>query len=446
MRNRLEQLFRLREGEALIVFTLGFVLFLNAAAMQISSVSAVSGFLSEIGVEQILVVWIIDFSVILGMSALQSLVVDKVNRIKLSKIVLAVFLVAVAGIRLMFMAGAPDTLNYTLLYLLTDQQWLFFPAVFWVLTNDVFTMSQGKRLFPVISSFGLAGKLFGLGLSLVSPGLFRSMNILPIDILWVNVAIYAAALALLHFGLRGVVLTRPSPREIGAKHTLSEGAQFIRTVPMFRYLTLSILLLVVCDTIIEFNFLSTTDRAYGANDGFQEFYATFRIGVILVSLVAQSVLTSRLIERIQLKNAFFLLPATMLIVALGALVIPGAGSGIVAMLLTQIVRDTTNDSASKSLQSLVPEEKRGRVSMFMESYLTATGTIAGSILTGAIVLFAPRLGALNIAPVYLVVCVIAALLAVVAIVAMRRSYESSMFNWRLTRRKRASDILSHMEF
>ena len=116
---------------------------------------------------------------------------------------------------------------------------------------------------------------------------------------------------------------------------------------MFRYLTLSILLLVVCDTIIEFNFLSTTDRAYGANDGFQEFYATFRIGVILVSLVAQSVLTSRLIERIQLKNAFFLLPATMLIVALGALVIPGAGSGIVAMLLTQIVRDTTNDSSSK---------------------------------------------------------------------------------------------------
>lgn len=446
MRNRMEQLFRLREGEALIVFTLGFVLFLNAAAMQISSVSAVSGFLSEIGVEQILVVWIIDFSVILGMSALQSLVVDKVNRIKLSKIVLAVFLVAVAGIRMMFMAGAPDTLNYTLLYLLTDQQWLFFPAVFWVLTNDVFTMSQGKRLFPVISSFGLAGKLFGLGLSLVSPGLFRSMNILPIDILWVNVAIYAAALALLHFGLRGVVLTRPSPREIGAKHTLSEGAQFIRTVPMFRFLTLSILLMVVCDTIIEFNFLSTTDRAYGANDGFQEFYATFRIGVILVSLVAQSVLTSRLIERIQLKNAFFLLPATMLIVALGALVVPGAGSGIVAMLLTQIVRDTTNDSASKSLQSLVPEEKRGRVSMFMESYLTAAGTIAGSILTGAIVLFAPRLGALNIAPVYLVVCVIAALLAVVAIVAMRRSYESSMFNWRLTRRKRASDILSHMEF
>jgi ATP:ADP antiporter, AAA family len=446
MRNRLEQLFRLREGEALIVFTLGFVLFLNAAAMQISSVSAVSGFLSEIGVEQILVVWIIDFSVILGMSALQSLVVDKVNRIKLSKIVLAAFLVAVAGIRLLFVAGAPDTLNYTLLYLLTDQQWLFFPAVFWVLTNDVFTMSQGKRLFPVISSFGLAGKLFGLGLSLVSPGLFRSMNILPIDILWVNVAIYAAALALLHFGLRGVVLTRPSPREIGAKHTLSEGAQFIRTVPMFRYLTLSIVLLVVCDTIIEFNFLSTTDRAYGANDGFQEFYATFRIGVILVSLVAQSVLTSRLIERIQLKNAFFLLPVTMLIVALGALVIPGAGSGIVAMLLTQIVRDTTNDSASKSLQSLVPEEKRGRVSMFMESYLTAAGTIAGSILTGAIVLFAPRLGAFNVAPVYLVVCVIGALLAVAAIVAMRRSYESSMFNWRLTRRKRASDILSHMEF
>lgn len=446
MRNWLERIFRLREGEALLVFTLGFVLFLNAAAMQISSVSAVSGFLSEIGVAQLPLVWIADFGVILLMSAVQSLVVDRVNRIKLTKIVLAVFLVLVFGIRLLFAFGAPATLNYSLLYLLTDQQWLFFPAVFWVLTNDVFSMSQGKRLFPVIGSFGLAGKLFGLGLSWGSPSLFRSLNILPIDILWVNVAIYAGALLLMKIGLRKVVLTRPSPRDVGAKHTLAEGFQFIRTVPMFRFLTFAILLLVLCDTIIEFNFLTTTDRAFGANNGFQEFYSIFRIGVILVSLLAQSLLTSRLIERIQLRNAFFLLPVTTVLVALGAMLWPGAASGIVAMLLTQIVRDTTNDSASKSLQSLVPEEKRGRVSMFMESYLTAIGTIIGALITSAVVFFGPWLGALNVAPIYLALCALAALLSIGAIVLMRRAYESSMLNWRLTRRKRASDILSHMEF
>ena len=163
MRIWLEKIFRLREGEALLVFTLGFVLFLNAAAMQISSVSPVSGFLSEIGIDQILIVWVIDFAVILLMSAVQSLVVDKVNRIKLTKIVLAVFLALVVGIRMLFAIGAPAPLNYSLLYLLTDQQWLFFPAVFWVLTNDVFSMSQGKRLFPVISSFGLGASCSGWG-------------------------------------------------------------------------------------------------------------------------------------------------------------------------------------------------------------------------------------------------------------------------------------------
>lgn len=446
MRDWLEKIFRLREGEALLVFTLGFVLFLNAAAMQISSVSAVSGFLSEIGVEQIPLVWIADFGVILLMSAVQSLVVDRVNRIKLTKIVLAVFLFLVIGIRLLFALGAPATLNYSLLYLLTDQQWLFFPAVFWVLTNDVFSMSQGKRLLPVISSFGLAGKLVGLGLSWGAPSAFRSLNLLPIDVLWVNVAIYAGALLLIQIGLRKVVLTRPSPRDVGAKHTLAEGFQFIRTVPMFRFLTLSVLLLVLCDTIIEFNFLSASDRAFGANNGFQEFYSIFRIGVILVSLLAQSVLTSRLIERIQLKNAFFLLPVTTVLVALGAMLWPGAASAIVAMLLTQIVRDTTNDSASKSLQSLVPEEKRGRVSMFMESYLTAIGTIIGALITSAVVFLGPRLGVLNVAPIYLALCALAALVSIGAIVLMRRAYESSMLNWRLTRRKRASDILSHMEF
>jgi hypothetical protein len=63
-----------------------------------------------------------------------------------------------------------------------------------------------------------------------------------------------------------------------------------------------------------------------------------------------------------------------------------------------------------------------------------------------VVFLGPWLGVLNVAPIYLGLCALAALLAIGAIVLMRRAYESSMLNWRLTRRKRASDILSHLEF
>ncbi|MEZ4610001.1 MAG: hypothetical protein R2838_07090 [Caldilineaceae bacterium] len=39
----------------------------------------------------------------------------------------------------------------------------------------------------------------------------------------------------------------------------------------------------------------------------------------------------------------------------------------------------------KSFQALAPERIRGRVSMFMDSYVYSVGTIAGSMLIGIIV-------------------------------------------------------------
>ena len=35
----------------------------------------------------------------------------------------------------------------------TDQQWRFFPVVFWILANDIFDPAAGRRLLPVIANF-----------------------------------------------------------------------------------------------------------------------------------------------------------------------------------------------------------------------------------------------------------------------------------------------------
>jgi len=32
----------------------------------------------------------------------------------------------------------PESIAYALIYLLNDQQWRFFPVVFWILVNDIF--------------------------------------------------------------------------------------------------------------------------------------------------------------------------------------------------------------------------------------------------------------------------------------------------------------------
>ena len=428
------------------MFIMGAVLLLNAVAMQISGVISVSGFLGNVGVPGILGVWVIDFAVILAMSAVQSLIVDRIERIRLLRYIMLAFIVLTIGIRLLFVVDAPAGLSYSLLYLLKDQQWLFLPAIFWVFANDMFSMSQGKRLFPVIAAFGLAGKLLGLGMSIAAPVLVQLGADRPlVDILWINVAVYAVAILLLRFGLRHNIPAKPKPSNDGIRESLAEGFQFIRTVPMFRFLTIAVLLVVLCDTIVEFHFLFTTDQSFGTQQNFQEFYATFRLVTIVVSILVQSLLTSRLLEKLQIRNAFMIMPVAFLAMTTGALLLPGTASSAVAMLTTQGIRDI-DSAAARALRALVPEEKRGRVMLFMENYLTAAGTICGSVIIGIMLLVAQWLQLSAAAPLYLSACIVTAALALGAAWKVRQHYESSLLNWKLTRRKRASDLLSKLDF
>jgi AAA family ATP:ADP antiporter len=110
------------------------------------------------------------------------------------------------------------------------------------------------------------------------------------------------------------------------------------------------------------------------------------------------------------------------------------------------VRDTTDDSARKSFQALVPEERRGRVSTFMSNYLPALGTIVACLIAGVIVLIGlAQNSELHI--IYLIVAAIAAAFAIWAIFKMRAVYDNSMMNWRLKRRQRGtSSVLDKLDF
>src|SRR5690606_22536658 len=91
MRERFRKWFPLRAGESGLVLTLGFILFANYAAMGITKVVSVSGFLSEVKDHYILLVWAIDMALIIFTTGLQSLIVDRFDRVKLIGGVLLIF-------------------------------------------------------------------------------------------------------------------------------------------------------------------------------------------------------------------------------------------------------------------------------------------------------------------------------------------------------------------
>jgi AAA family ATP:ADP antiporter len=157
-------------------------------------------------------------------------------------------------------------------------------------------------------------------------------------------------------------------------------------------------------------------------------------------------LSSYLIQKMSLKKVFFIMPLLALLGAGMMIVSPLLPAAVLALITLQTVRDTTDDSARKSFQALVPEERRGRVSTFMSNYLPALGTIVACIITGVIVLIGlAQNSELHI--IYLIVAAVAAAFAIWAIFKMRAVYDNSMMNWRLKRRQRGtSSVLDKLDF
>lgn len=431
---------KIQPREAWLVFALGFLLFGNSLARQVSGIVAISGFLDSSSVNSILLVMGIDYALILIVGGLQSLIVDRFNRIKLMAGISLAFALVFVILRAMFAVGAPNWLSYTVMYLIGDQQLVLFPIVFWVLANDIFNFTQTKRLFPLIASWSFIGKLAGIGLAAISPALSTRLGIHPEEILLFNALIYVIGFLLVITGLRQVKL-RPTIRQPESiRETLSEGWDFVKGVDSFRFLMMAIIALAVADTIIEFRFLVVTDSAIVGQAAYQTFYSLYRLAATLIGFGVQTFITGKLLNRIQVKNIFLIFPIVVLLGAGGAMASASLWVIVAAMLGVKLVRETVDESGRKSIQSLVPEERRGRVSTFIDNYLTASGTILACLLTGVIVLIGLWLGR-DLHLIYMAIAWVCGGFSLWAVLKMGKVYESSLLNWRLKRRQRVSDSL-----
>lgn len=429
------------------MLVMGFLLLINSLAQQISEITAISNFLSEVGVNQMLVVWIVDSMLILVTMGLQSLIIDRFNRIILLRVLILVFVLAFLLLRTLFVLGAPEWLSYGLWYLLATQQLVFFPVIFWILANDMFTVAQATRLFPLITSFDFVGRLLGIGISLAVPALMRSYSFFdPEGLLLISIFFYLVAFLIFAAGTRSVRLREVRQARESLVETLTEGRDFVREVSAFRYLALSIVALLVCDAIVEFRFLVVSGEAYPDPAHYQTFYALYRLALTVGSIFIQGLLTSRIIASLTIKNTFLVKPISTLLGSLWMFVqttLVGAVGGVILLRLPQY---TVDEPTRNAFQSLVPEERRGRVSIFMESYLYFLGTVLGCLIIGAIILWGVLSNYEGYFRVYLGVSIFAALFAIWAIYQMRQVYDSSLLNWRLKRRQRGKSVLDGIEF
>ncbi len=439
----LKSFFRVRPTEIRIVVLMGLIIFFHSLALQIANIVSISGFISEVSVDGILILWVIEMVLIIGATALQSLIVDRFHRLSLLRWISLTFVGLYLVLALMFAAGLPGSINYSLLMLFVDQQLYFFPAIFWILASDMLDMSQAKRLFPIIGTFSIVGQIAGLGISAAAPEVLQQLNLTPTVLIVLILVCYLVPFVLT-FGLRKIHVREIIQQNVSVRESLSEGWNFVKDVPSFRYLMFSMLVVAVVMTVIEYHFLASTENVYSQMDNFQTFYSLVFLAQTLVAIGLQAFVTGRVIERFGLKNTFVIMPIVALLCIGWALGFPGIVSGAGAYLVAKLSLNSIDDVARKTLQSLVPEERRGRVSMFMDSYLFAFGVILSSFLIGAVLLAQRLVPNVPASVLYLSIGGILSALALWWILKMRTVYDSSLFNWRLKRRQRSASVLDKL--
>ncbi len=445
MREKLAQIFRFKPGESGLVFALGAVLLVNYAAMGVTKVISVSGFLSQVKDQYILLVWAVDMILLILATGLQSLVIDRFDRVKLIMVVLLVFTGLYAILPLAFLFKSfPLSIAYSLIYLLNDQQWQFFPVVFWILVNDIFDPAAGRRLLPVIGTFAFVGTIIGLGVASVD----ASAHFGAVKLLYFNTIIFFAGFVIATFSLRKVhiISATRTATAVSMKETFTEGWNFIKTIPAFAYLALGMLTTGAVMTVLLYGALSDAELSLG--NGFQAFYANYNLLIAIGSILLQA-LAGRIIEKLSLKNSFLIQPFIMLAGAVLTFFVPGYLSSATAQGVARSSYDTIDSSNRKAFEALVPNEKRGRVSMFIDSYLPSLGTIIGSLITFGIIAAGIGLGLKRdlYSLVYLGLGILLALVAVWSAFRVRKTYDQSMLSWKLKRRTRGSSgVLDKLDF
>ena len=330
-------------------------------------------------------------------------------------------------------------------------RWLLFPMFFWVLANDIFEISQVKRLIPAIGSWSFIGKVIGIGLTLLPALLFAfgwvNEKVLTLtQVTRLNILFYLIAFVVISFGFRRVTI-RPVAKSKGTiKETITEGRDFVRDVPSFRFLLLAIIFVAAIDVILEYRFFVVAKGTVSNPVAYKQFYSMYLLAAALVSFSIQGFITSRIVQRFELKNTFLIQPFVALSTALGMIISPELIATSLGSLILKVGRNTIDESTRKAFQGFVPEERRGRVALFTDNFAPAVGMLVAALATGAIVVISDRLQVQNAFYLYLGLAVIFAIFAVWAISRMRAVYDSSLFNWRLKRRKRGGDVLKRLEF
>ena len=255
-------------------------------------------------------------------------------------------------------------------------------AQFWTLANDMFTPRDGKRLFGILTAAGtLGGMLGGFGATLAVTFLFETRQLL-----WLIVALFAGAFGVVWFAAKDRERARAANEgaKIPSQETGErEGSGVVRTLRSSRYLQIIaalIFLSVIVSTLIDYQFKSAAKGAYPSTEALAGFFGSYYAWLSVVTVLAQLLLTGRLLMGLGLTPSLLVLPFTLFAGSIGLLIWPGLFAATTTRLAEASLRTSVNHSSVEILYLPIPDFIKKKVKVFLDVTVERLGDGAAAFI------------------------------------------------------------------
>ncbi|MGE5179895.1 MAG: Npt1/Npt2 family nucleotide transporter [Bacteroidota bacterium] len=266
------------------------------------------------------------------------------------------------------------TWTTALFYLWTGSQAMLLIPHFWVLALDVWDSHRARRLFPVLSGFGLVGGLVGGGIAgWMTPFVKR------VGLIW----IIAGLLVVVH-GITLVLLRRRGQRASPLEFASTQSRwEILRSSKYLKLLAATLALSVIVGTLIDFQFKFYIQRVYPDPHALTQFLGRFQVAVNLLALVVQFGLAGWIFHRLGLASTSFLQPTSVLLFA-GWVAATGGWWAVVAMRWIQgVVLQTLGKSTSEIYYMAVRPPERRRIKPAVDTLVERwSDAVVGLLLIG----------------------------------------------------------------
>jgi AAA family ATP:ADP antiporter len=183
---------------------------------------------------------------------------------------------------------------------------LFVVSVFWSFMVDLFSADQGKRLFGLIAAGGTAGAIAGPLLAALLAAPLGPVQLLPVSAL----LLAAAVLCIRKLG-RWADDCKAIPAREGATTlggSMFAGLRSIGRSPYLLGIALFLLLFTTLSTFLYFEQAHIVARSFSGAAERTRFFALLDLTVNVLAVIAQVLVTARLLARLGVAGTLILMP------------------------------------------------------------------------------------------------------------------------------------------